>query len=100
MKEKDKKDILAAIERREVKLLSTMLITEAYKDIDEHDYKDVSAEQYGRYTQTILNRISRQLKSELKKAQVHAQTMDLEVLIEKVKTGEEPVWFNKITKKK
>lgn len=48
-----------------------------------------------RYSERILGRLRTKYALELKSEKVVSQTMDLEVLIENIKTGKEPEWKNK-----
>ena len=51
---------------------------------------------YAEIAQSVIYRLRNRYKQEVKQDKVTVQTMDLEVLIDNIKTGKEPLWENKL----
>lgn len=54
---------------------------------------------YAEIAQSVIYRLRNRYKQEVKQDKVTVQTMDLEVLIDNIKSGKEPLWENKLVQK-
>ncbi len=93
MKQEDNKAILRLLGKQETKKLLFLVVKEIEVDLEPETMgTDI---QRAEYVEVLVNRIRSELKKELQKETVYAQTMDLETLISNITTGVEPKWINK-----